>query len=250
MAFVASDSVRIHFDVEGDGAPLVLQHGTSSDGQAWRDQGYVAALKDRYRCIIIDARGHGLSDKPHEPLAYYLGLRVGDILAVLDSLGVKRAHYFGYSMGGWIGLGAAKYAPSRFTSFVIGASHPYERSMAPLREGFAKGVEAWVADGERMSGEKLSPEARARALSNDMTALIALTRDRMDMSEVLSTMTKPTLFLAGTADPIFDEVERASRQAPGARFVALPGLDHRAGFRRSDLVLPHLRKFLDSVKVA
>ena len=63
--------------------------------------------------ILLDARGHGASDKPHDPAAYDLRLRVGDVTAVLDDLEIRRADYFGYSMGGWIGFGLAKHAPVR-----------------------------------------------------------------------------------------------------------------------------------------
>ncbi len=250
MPFATNEGVRIHYEVEGLGAPLVLMHGSGADGESWRDRGYVPAFKDRYRCILIDGRGHGESDKPRDPHAYYLSLRVADIVAVLDALGVSKAHYFGYSMGGWIGLGAAKYAPSRFTSFVIGASHPYERSMAPGREGFKRGVEAWVAESESRWGVQVSAAIRARMLRSDMTALLALTRDRLDMSEVLPTMTMPSLFFAGDADPLYDSVKRAAQHAPDAQFFSLPGLDHNAGMRRSDLVAPRVRKFLDGVPAA
>jgi pimeloyl-ACP methyl ester carboxylesterase len=246
MPFASNDGVRIHYEIAGDGQPLVLQHGSGGDGRVWREHGYVAGLQDRYRCILMDARGHGQSDKPHDRPSYHLGLRVADIVAVLDSLGIEKAHYFGYSMGGWIGLGAAKYAPSRFRSFVIGASHPYFRTFEPQRINYRNGNEAVVAAAEA-AGVQFSTEARARMMANDSAALLAAHGDRLDMREVLPAMTMPSLFICGDADPLFEKAKYAAGQAPGAKFVALPGLNHGGAYRASDRMLPHVRAFLDGI---
>jgi pimeloyl-ACP methyl ester carboxylesterase len=71
--------------------------------ESWRERGYTNVLGDDYRLILIDARGHGRSDKPHEPEAYVRELRATDVVAVLDDLGIGKTNYFGYSMGGRIG---------------------------------------------------------------------------------------------------------------------------------------------------
>ena len=63
---------------------LVLQHGFSESVVDWYEAGYVDALRSDYRLILIDARGHGASDKPHDPGAYELERRVADVVAVLD----------------------------------------------------------------------------------------------------------------------------------------------------------------------
>ena len=111
MPFVDNGGIRIHYQTEGKGPPLVLQHWSLATMKGWYDYGYVDALKNAYRLILVDGRGHGASDKPHEPEAYQLKLRVADIVAILDDLGIAQAHFFGYSLGGWIGFGAARYAP-------------------------------------------------------------------------------------------------------------------------------------------
>ncbi len=66
MAYASNRGVRIHYQVEGDGPPLVLQHGLFWSVAGWSRVGYVDALKPHYRLILIDARGHGVSDKPHD----------------------------------------------------------------------------------------------------------------------------------------------------------------------------------------
>ena len=92
------------------------------------------ALKGDYRLILVDARGHGQSDKPQDPSAYGLEKRVADVTSVVDAMGVAKAHFWGYSMGGWIGFGMAKYAPDRVDRLVIGGSHPYARDQSSVRE--------------------------------------------------------------------------------------------------------------------
>src|SRR5690349_5576708 len=109
MPYVNNKGVRIHYEVEGEGPPLVLQHGSAGSLGDWRELGYVEALKQANRLILIDARGHGESDKPHDVAAYDIALRASDVVAVLNELGVREASYMGYSLGGWIGFGLAKH---------------------------------------------------------------------------------------------------------------------------------------------
>ena len=59
MPRVDNKGVSIHYRVEGNGPPLVLVHGTTDSSEVWYERGYVAALKPKYRLILIDARGHG-----------------------------------------------------------------------------------------------------------------------------------------------------------------------------------------------
>jgi pimeloyl-ACP methyl ester carboxylesterase len=124
MPYADNGGIRIHYQVEGQGPALVLQHGFTESLVDWYEAGYVDALKSDYRLILIDARGHGASDKPHDPDAYVLSQRVADVVAVLDELRIAAAHFWGYSMGGWIGFGTVKYARQRVRRVVIGGQHP------------------------------------------------------------------------------------------------------------------------------
>ena len=65
MPYANNHGIRLHYQVEGAGPPLVLQHGFSDSLESWYEMGYVTPLKQDYRLILIDARGHGASDKPH-----------------------------------------------------------------------------------------------------------------------------------------------------------------------------------------
>src|SRR5262249_50404343 len=129
MPYVENDGVRIHYEVEGKGPSLVLQHGFTHSLRRWYLHGYVDALRNDYELVLIDARGHGESDKPHDPHAYSLAARVRDVVAVVDDLKRRAVMFWGWSAGGRIGFGLAQYAPQRITAFVIGGGHPYERRL-------------------------------------------------------------------------------------------------------------------------
>ena len=251
MPYAHSGSVRIHYRVEGEGPALVLQHGFSESVVDWYEAGYVDALRSDYRLILIDARGHGASDKPHDPDAYVLNRRVADVVAVLDTLEIAKALFWGYSMGGWIGFGIAKYAKERIRALVIGGQHPYPRSMEPLRQiirrGLAKGSEAFVAAMEKMFGPETT-ERKERLLAADLEAYLALARDRPGLDDIVPSMHLPCCLYVGETDPIYPEVTACSQYRPRVTCFSLPGLNHCEAYARSELVLPRVTKFLKSLK--
>src|SRR5262245_31091352 len=247
MSYTNNQGVSIHYQIEGAGPALVLQHGFTDSLESWYELGYVEALKHNYRLILVDARGHSTSDKPHEPTAYEHKLLVADLIAVLDDLTVPTAHFFGYSMGGRIGFALAKYAPERFSSLIIGGAHPYQQTreqfdarLQILKKGQEGMVILTAAD---------SPTRKARRLANDVEALIASWIGRMDgpgLEEVLPTMIMPCLLYAGEADAAYPGVKECITHMPNVTFFSLPGLNHTQAFMQSNLVLPHITKFLES----
>ena len=92
MPSTNSDGVRIYYEVLGNaaGPPILLHHGFTGDWRDWQQFGYVDALGQDYRLLLLDARGHGASDKPHDPAAYAMDRRAGDVLAVLDAASVEQ----------------------------------------------------------------------------------------------------------------------------------------------------------------
>ena len=103
MPYASNNGVRIHYKVEGTGPPHALKHGSFGSEEDWFDLGYVGPQQHNHRLILIDARGHWTSDKPHDSCDYEIPLRFADVTAVLDDLEIHRGDFFGYSMGGWIG---------------------------------------------------------------------------------------------------------------------------------------------------
>ncbi len=107
MPYTDNEGTLIHYEVVGNGPPLLLQHGMLWDLEGWERWGYAESLKQEFQLVLVDARGHGGSDKPHTSSAYTLSKHVSDLVAVLDALEIPTAHYWGFSMGGWIGFGMA-----------------------------------------------------------------------------------------------------------------------------------------------
>jgi pimeloyl-ACP methyl ester carboxylesterase len=247
MPFVDNRGIRIHYQSVGDGPPVILHHGTFGSGPDWIERGYVEALKAEYQVILVDARGHGSSDKPHDPAAYDISLRASDVVSVMDDLGLLKADYFGYSMGGWIGFGLAQYAPTRFSSFVIGAAHPYAESMQPYRDRMPESPEAFVAIMEQWLGKLLTPTMRERLLKNDLEALRALTQDRVSIAEVLPSMRMPCLLFVGELDPRLAPMRQCASALANATMFTLPGYDHITTLWQADTIVPHVKSFLSKV---
>ncbi|MDA1258716.1 MAG: alpha/beta hydrolase [Chloroflexi bacterium] len=246
MPYVNNGDIRIYYEVEGDPAnpPLVLQHGTSGDLGTWRDRGFTERLIDRYRLVLIDARGAGRSDKPHDLESYSQLNRASDVVAVLDGLGIERTHFFGYSMGGLIGAAMLQHFPDRLIGLVLGGYNPYDpRSLAT--------PPATQAEFERevKSRQDLSEEGRTRLLRNDVIALhasIASWAGAESPPDVLQNSV-PKLFFCGTEDPSFEGSKRAGSQANGARFFPIEGKDHGGAGAAVDIATPRIIEFIDSL---
>jgi pimeloyl-ACP methyl ester carboxylesterase len=247
MPYATNDGVRIYYELVGSGRPLLLHHGSFGSGEDWRDFGYVDVLSRDHQVILMDARGHGRSDKPHEPAAYDLMLRAMDVAAVLDDLGLPTANYFGYSMGGWIGFGVARYAPERIRSLILGGAHPYSENMTAFRNLIPQEPQGFVELIEPVFGPHLTPGIRQRSLLNDLAALRALTQDRPSLADALPNISMPCMVFVGETDPRFPMVKQCVEQLPSATFFTLPDCDHVAALARSELVLPHIRRFLASI---
>jgi pimeloyl-ACP methyl ester carboxylesterase len=255
MPYATNDGVRIHYETEGDGPALLLHHGFMLSLEDWRDGGFVDALKDDYALILMDPRGHGTSDKPHDSAAYTIETRVADVVAVIDDAGIDQAVYWGYSQGGVVGFAAVQHAPERFRAFVIGGAAPdagnpeaQQRQAAALRtEGAADLVAFW----ERR-GWAAPAFMQARMRANDVKALAAQAiamGDRPDFSATLGNLRVPMLVYAGAADaPRHENARRAVAGNPLVTFVSLPGLDHSTALSAAPIIVPQVRAFLASLE--
>jgi pimeloyl-ACP methyl ester carboxylesterase len=201
--------------------------------------------------VLVDERGHGKSDKPHDVGAYGTECRIADMTSVLDDLGIYDAHLMGYSYGGRIALECARAVPDRVLSAVIGGMGPQGKShdgSNPTLKMFENGPEAVISMLER-SGP-LPARERAEIMQTDFKALVAVVSSPWPNLEAdLPCMFMPFLIFLGEHDHLWppEMVNKAYGALPNATFLVLPGLDHRQAARRSDLVLPHIKKFLARV---
>jgi pimeloyl-ACP methyl ester carboxylesterase len=245
MPYADNGGVKIYYDVEGQGPPLVLAYGLTGGLNCWRAIGIVDLLRNDFQLILFDARGHGRSDKPHEVSAY--GLKMADdVVAVLDHIGIDKAHYFGYSMGARVGFWLAVRHTTRFRSFILGGTSPY-RSEAEIK----------LEDGliEVMKRPPNDTERDALLRANDAQALIALVTAfgavPLVTDHELSLISMPVLVFCGDSDPRHSGARESANHMPKAKFVSLPGLDHvqvDVCITRNDLVLSHVKEFLAKVK--
>ena len=105
MPFAENQGVKIYYQVEGEGPPLIIQYGFMDTLEQLYTIGYIESLENYYKLILIDLRGHGKSDKPHDSSLYSMKHLTSDVIAVMDDLKIEKAHFMGYSMGGISDLG-------------------------------------------------------------------------------------------------------------------------------------------------
>jgi pimeloyl-ACP methyl ester carboxylesterase len=148
--------VGIEFEVTGEGRPVVLLHGFPDSGRLWRNQ--VPALTDAgFQVIVPDLRGYGASDKPDDVESYAIPFLAGDVLGVLDELGVARAHVVGHDWGAALAWAIGSLVPDRVDHLVaLSVGHPStfrdaglpqnEKSWYMLLFQFRDIAEAWLSD--------------------------------------------------------------------------------------------------------
>ena len=200
----------------------------------------------------MDARGHGDSDKPDDPHAYVLPVLVEDVIAVLTEMETDSVHFFGYDVGGRVGLGLARYVPERLKSLVVGSCGAVRPELTGLDKqirALRAGTEMFISQIESTKGVMIPEPRRSRELANDSTALTAMlqairgTRDP-GIEPILKDIKVPTMFYAGTEDPMHQQTKDAALKVSGSIFLSLPGADYYDGFERSGLILPQIKAFL------
>jgi 3-oxoadipate enol-lactonase len=120
MAYTVNQGVKIYWDEQGSGEPLLLIMGLGYPSDAWYRTRPVLAAK--YRTIAFDNRGVGRTEMPPGP--YPIAVMASDAATVLDAAGVEKAHVFGISMGGMIAQEFALQYPQRVRSLVLGCTAP------------------------------------------------------------------------------------------------------------------------------
>jgi 3-oxoadipate enol-lactonase len=251
-------SVAVHHAEHGDGPPLILSASLGATAAMWEPQ--LAALGERFRVIAYDTRGHGRS--PVAPAPYDLPDLGGDVLALLDRLGIERASFAGLSLGGMTGMWLAAHAPARIDRLALLCTSPHMPPASAWRERAAAvrdaGTTAAVADA--VVARWLTPgfAERRPEVRDELRDMIASTPaegyaaccgaiERMDLRGDLARITAPTLVVAGADDPATPPGEHArliAEGVAGARLEVVAGAAHLASYERPEqvtaLLLDHL----------
>ena len=230
-------AVAVHrWGVPGALPPVYLQHGFVADTRLnWVGTGTVTVLLAAGREVVgVDARGHGRSDKPHDPAAYGERRMADDLRRVADALGHDAFDLAGYSMGATVAMLAAA-ADRRVRRLVVGGAGAAfvdpggaERHAALMAELAAALEAADVADVRHP--DTVPFRRMADALGADRLALAAHARAVHDRDPDLAAVTAPTLVLAGDADPLAVRPEALAAAIPAARVAVVPG-DHSTVLR-------------------
>ena len=254
MPYVLNGTVKLYYEVEGDGPPVILHTGAGGAGSMWREGGYVQGLAGFQR-ILFDHRGHGHSDTPKTLEDYRMEHYIADVVALLDALELARAAYWGYSDGAQVGYALAAAYPNRIIALVASGAigdadrtTPAERvSASELAQHVqAEGMAAIVHDYES-AGQPMTPWFRKQMLETNSEAFA---REVLAWTEwngpwaVLSQITCPALLLVGEREDPDGATARAAALMSHARCVTLPRLDHITAYEHSELALTHAMPFL------
>jgi pimeloyl-ACP methyl ester carboxylesterase len=255
--FFDSDGISIRYLELGEGDPVVLLHGFALSAEVnWRLTGLLDSLPQEYRMLALDQRGHGRSEKPHDPESYGLQF-VEDVVRLLDELEIEKAHIVGYSMGGGIALRLAADHPDRVRSIVIGGA-----GWVPPGTPLPPGLQEWPARIERIAEEggsltdalwqpgwpDPSPEIRAFLDGNDARALAAVLKAGSELdptSASVSAIDVPMLAVIGEEDFARPAVDALVGVKPDVEVAVLVEKNHATAIFDAELgqaVLEFLRE--------
>jgi pimeloyl-ACP methyl ester carboxylesterase len=226
--FTSFDGVTLAYHDDGEGAPVVLLHGFAADTNLnyVRSGVFDLLLDEGYRVIALDSRGHGLSEKPHDPAAYGDDAMRRDVQALLDELGIERCVIVGYSMGAAVTLRVAMTDPRPVAVALLGAGE----NMADKQGGTVRRTsmaEAFRADDvEVLPARVRAFREMADAIRADRVALGALLDAPWpDTATGLDEVAVPVIVICGVDDDEVGSPDALASQLADAEVVLVPG-DH------------------------
>jgi pimeloyl-ACP methyl ester carboxylesterase len=244
--YAKSDGVHIAYRVFGDGPrDIVIIPGTITHAELFWEMPANRYMLDRLssfaRVIVFDKRGQGLSDRVADQT---LEERVGDVRAVLDTVGSERAAIYGWSEGGAMSLMFAATYPERTTHLVLVGSYAsmrdeswyippeqMEQVLADLMNHWGEGLMVQLNAPSRIGDQafvnSVAQLERASASPGSMVSLIRANYE-IDVRHVLSSISAPTLIFHRVGDSLVPVAagRYLAEHIPGARYHELPGEDH------------------------
>ena len=227
-----SNGVPIHFEVHGEGMPVVFVHGlTVSFERNFRRAGWVEPMnKAGFQVIGLDLRGHGVSGKPHAQDAYGLASYAADVLRLRDFLKLDRPGLIGYSLGGHIALYLAAHHGEQFGKIVVGGIGDAAIGHGAHTHVVQQIMDALDADDPQTVADPTIRMYRTLAdeSPNDLRALRAAAREPFanhDVAQVRAIRT-PVLVIVGGRDDVAGSADALAAAIPGAQFVVIPERNH------------------------
>lgn len=233
------DNTRIAYRLDGptERPLLVLSNSIGTDLHMW--DGQTAALSEHFRVLRYDARGHGASSVPAGP--YSLARLGEDVIELLDSLGVQRAHFLGLSLGGFVGQWLALNAPQRIerlvlanTSAWLGPRGQWDARIAEvlaaedMRGAAATFLANWFPSAWLASQRPEVEPFRATLLASNRHGLAGsfAAVQETDLRAALRDVRLPVLVIAGQFDTVTaaSHSELIAQAIPGARLLTLPAV--------------------------
>lgn len=229
MPFFSNDGFQLSYLDRGQGDPVLLLHGFASSTLVnWINPGWVKTLEEGgYRVLAFDHRGHGQSSKSYEEEDYGSRKMAADAVALLDHLGIARAHVFGYSMGARVAAFMALEHPDRVATVIFGG----------LGSGLVDGVGDWDPIAEALLADDPAavthPRGRmfrafADQTRSDRRALAAcISRSRAELTPAeVATIRQPALVGVGTRDEIGGDAAGLAALLPAGEAFDIEGRDH------------------------
>ncbi|HYE02941.1 MAG TPA: alpha/beta fold hydrolase [Phycisphaerales bacterium] len=255
--------IHLHYEVHGAGRPILLVHGFPLSSQMWTP--IVQRLKSRYRMIVPDVRGHGLSESSPKTSITQMA---DDLAAILDRVNERNpVVVVGLSMGGYIALEFFRRHRPRVRGLVLADTRAAADSPEKARER-ALIAQRVLAEGslvlaESMTNKLFAPDAPAdmkevwkerisHAKPEGVAAALTAMAQREDSIALLPTIDVPTLVIVGEHDAItpVDEVRAMQQSIPGSELVVVPGAGHLSPVEQPDRVAEALKQFMARVKGA
>ena len=265
MSIARVRGIELAYEVSGEGLPVVLLHGFPFNRTLWREQ--VAALRERFRVITVDLRGHGETTATHDAPATMKEM-AEDVAALLDELHLERVVLGGLSMGGYVVLAFYRLFPECVRALVLADTRP-QADTDEARLGREETAARALSQGMQIIADAMLPKLLVPSTHAERPGIVARVRDmilntdpqgaasalrgmavREDQTELLRKIICPTLIIVGRLDAITPFADSAFmyREIRGAHMEVLEGAAHVSNLERPAEFNRALIDFLDALE--
>ena len=251
---------KIKFQETGEGSPLLLIHGLGMSHKLWRSQ--IPAFSKFHRTIAVDLRGFGESSKPCAPGSYAVSVLTEDLVGLLETLSIPRAHILGTSMGGFVAQTIALDYPELCLSTIL--CHTSSRMNIPpdilkerldmlasysLEEYAKLGVDQAFGPNADVSLKSWISEMVSSNDKNAYSQVLSEGLSDFDLSSRVSKISVPTLVVVGEHDRVItpDQGRDLASKIRNAKLEEIPGVGHLGYSEEPDIFNQIVLKFLSAL---